>query len=106
VIATCRFGLCALPSETEWVEFKVNYTEPQAIGRCIAALANTAALVGKAFAYLVWGARDEDHALAGTMFDPYLARVGNEELESWLLRLLEPNIDSFRLPARLVEQPA
>jgi hypothetical protein len=35
--------LCALPSETEWVEFKVNYTEPQAIGRCIAALANTAA---------------------------------------------------------------
>jgi ATP-dependent DNA helicase RecG len=37
--------------------------------------------------------RDEDHALVGTMFDPYLARVGNEELESWLLRLLEPKID-------------
>lgn len=85
--------LCALPSETEWVEFKVNHTEPQAIGRYISALANTAALVGKAFAYLVWGVRDEDHALVGTMFDPYLARVGNEELESWLLRLLEPKID-------------
>jgi ATP-dependent DNA helicase RecG len=50
--------LCALPSETEWVEFKVNHAEPQAIGRYISALANTAALVGKAFTYLVWGVRD------------------------------------------------
>jgi ATP-dependent DNA helicase RecG len=29
----------------------------------------------------------------GTRFDPHAARVGNEELESWLLRLLEPKID-------------
>jgi ATP-dependent DNA helicase RecG len=72
--------LCALPSETEWVEFKVNHAEPQAIGRYISALANTAALVGKAFAYLVWGVRDEDHALVGTMFDPCLVRVGTR---SW-----------------------
>ena len=94
--------LCSLPSETEWVEFKVNHTEPQAIGRYISALANTAALVGKAFAYLVWGVRDEDHALVGTMFEPRLARVGNEELESWLLRLLEPKID-FRFFRVMVE---
>ena len=52
--------LCALPRETEWVEFKVNDAEPQAIGELISALANAAALVGKAFAYLVWGVRDED----------------------------------------------
>lgn len=85
--------LCALPRETEWVEFKLNGAEPQAVGEYISALANAAALVGKAFAYLVWGVRDKDHAVIGSTFKPHAARVGNEELESWLLRLLEPKID-------------
>lgn len=85
--------LCKLPQETEWAEFKVNDAQPQEIGEQISALANSAALAGKAFAYLVWGVRDEDHALVGTTFDPRAAKVGNEELESWLLRLLEPKID-------------
>lgn len=92
-LASLLRELCALPRETEWVEFKVNDAEPQAIGEYISALANAAALAGKAFAYLVWGVRDEDHAVVGTTFDPYAARVGNEEQESWLLRLLEPKID-------------
>jgi len=85
--------LCALPRETEWVELKVNEAEPKSIGEYISALANAAALVGKAFAYMIWGVRDDDHAMVGTTFDPSAARVGNEELESWLLRLLEPKID-------------
>ncbi len=92
-LASLLHELCALPRETEWVEFKVDKAEPQAIGEYISALSNAAALVGKAFAYLVWGVRDTDHAVVGTSFDPYTARVGNEELESWLLRLLEPKID-------------
>ena len=50
--------LCALPRETEWVELKVNEAEPQGIGEYLSALANAAALVGKAFAYLVWGGLD------------------------------------------------
>ena len=81
--------LCKLPRETEWVEFKVNDAEPQAIGGQLSELANAAALEGKAFAYLVWGVRDEDHAVVGTSFAPRAARVGNEELENWLLRLLD-----------------
>lgn len=85
--------LRALPREPEWVEFKVNDAEPQAIGEYISALANSAALVGQAFAYLVWGVQNGDHAIVGTHFDAHAARVGNEELESWLLRLLEPKID-------------
>jgi len=36
--------LCALPRETEWVEFKVNYAEPRDIGEYISALANAAAV--------------------------------------------------------------
>jgi predicted HTH transcriptional regulator len=85
--------LCALPRETEWVEFKANDAEPEAIGQYISALGNSAALVGKAFAYLVWGVSNDDHSIVGTDFEPHEARMGNEELESWLLRLLEPKID-------------
>ena len=33
------------------------------------------------------------HDLVGTTFDPATAKVGNEELENWLLRLLSPRID-------------
>jgi len=75
------------------VEFKENLAQPQEIGEYISALANSAALMGKAFAYLVWGVRDDDQALVGTTFDAHRTRVGNEELENWLLRLLEPKID-------------
>jgi len=35
-----------LPKETEWVEFKCNYANPEKIGEYISALANSAALKG------------------------------------------------------------
>lgn len=85
--------LCTLPRETEWVEFKQNDATPETIGENMSALANSAALEGKASAYLVWGISNEDHAVVGTVFDPSQRRVGNEELENWLLRLLEPKIE-------------
>lgn len=97
--------LCALSSETEWIEFKANKADPQAIGEYISALANSAALSGKAFAYLVWGVRDDDHSVVGTGFEPHAARVGNEELESWLLRLLEPKIDFRFFTVSVNERP-
>jgi predicted HTH transcriptional regulator len=84
--------LCKLPQETEWAEFKENNADPQEIGEYISALANSAALVGKAFAYLVWGVADADHAIVGTRFNPGATKIGNEELENWLLRLLAPKI--------------
>jgi predicted HTH transcriptional regulator len=93
--------LCKLPHETEWAEFKVDNDDPQAIGEYISALANSAALAGKTRGYLLWGVRDSDHALVGTRFEPKTAKRGNEELESWLLRLLNPRID-FRFFEALV----
>ena len=45
--------LCSLTGETEWVEFKVNRRKPEEVGEYISALANSAALAGKAFAYLI-----------------------------------------------------
>ena len=85
--------LCKLPKESEWVEFKKNDAEPKNIGEYISAMANSAALVGKAHGYIVWGVRDKDHAVVGTAFDPNRKKIGNEGLENWLLRLLEPKIN-------------
>ena len=85
--------LSKLPRETEWVEFKVNAYEPQEIGEYVSALANSAALSGKPFAYVGWGIADHDHAVVGTNFSPRARKVGNEELENWLLHLLAPKIN-------------
>ena len=81
-----------LPNETEWLEFKHNNDDPQEIGEYLSALANSAALFGKAHAYLVWGIENGTHAVIGTSFSPLTAKVGNEALENWLLRLLSPKI--------------
>ena len=97
--------LCKHPKETEWVEFKVNTDRPQEIGEYISALANSAALSGKAFAYVVWGVSDEDHEVVGTSFDPGSAKVGNEEIENWLLRLLAPRIHFRFLEVSVDESP-
>ncbi|TVO55318.1 ATP-binding protein [Denitromonas halophila] len=91
-----------LPSETEWVEFKHNNADPDEIGEYLSALANAAALTGKVHAWLVWGLDNDSHAIIGTTFNPAAARVGNEELESWLLRLLSPKIN-FRFYALQAE---
>ena len=81
-----------LPSETEWVEFKRNSEKPEEIGEYLSALANSAALVGKSSAYIVCGIDDAPHDVVGTTFEPGKRKVGGEELENWLLRLLEPKI--------------
>ena len=84
--------LLKLPAETGWVEFKENNDSPEEIGQYLSALSNTAALEGKANAYLVWGVRDGTHEVVGTGFRPAQAKKGSEELESWLLRLLGPRL--------------
>lgn len=71
-----------IPHETEWVEFKHNNDNPDEIGEYLSALANSAALLGKVNAYLVWGVDNRSHKVIGTAFRPARAKVGNEELES------------------------
>lgn len=94
--------LCKLPRETEWVEFKVSNGDPQEIGEYLSALANAAALNGKANAYVVWGVEDQSHRIVGTTFSAADAKKGNEPLETWLLRLLTPKLD-FRFHEFAVE---
>lgn len=92
-LVSLLYELCKLPDETEWVEFKHNNDNPEEIGEYLSALANGAALMGKVHAYMVWGVADKSHDIIGTVFNPIATKVGNEELESWLLRLLNPKIN-------------
>ncbi len=56
-------------------------------------LANSAALAGEPYAYLVWGIADGDHAVVGTTFRPHTLKKGNAGLKIWLFGLLCPKID-------------
>jgi ATP-dependent DNA helicase RecG len=94
-----------IPHETEWVEFKHNNDNPDEIGEYLSALANSAALLGKVNAYLVWGVDNRTHKVIGTAFRPARAKIGNEELESWLLRLLSPKINFRFHELQVDDQP-
>jgi ATP-dependent DNA helicase RecG len=85
--------LRAFPKENEWLEFKVSFVKEDEIGSRISALSNSACLHEKKSAYLVFGVHNESHDVVGTRFRPKHRKVGNEELENWLARLLEPRID-------------
>lgn len=84
--------LCSLPQETEWVEFKHNNDDAPLMGEYISALANSAALLGKQSAYVVWGVDNSSQQVVGTEFKPSTARYKNQELESWLLQKISPKI--------------
>lgn len=79
------------PNETEWLEFKVNNSDPKLIGKDISALANSAAYHERSNAYMIWGIDDKDHSIIGTDFDFKSKRIGNEELENWLRHQLSNN---------------
>ena len=85
-------ALCRPSGETEWIEYKRNYANPDDVGRYISALANGAALNEQPHGYLMWGVEDGTGELVGTTFDPHKAKKGNEPLEAWLLRLLDPKV--------------
>jgi predicted HTH transcriptional regulator len=87
--------LIKMPKETEWVEFKLNYNkhQPEEIGEYISALSNSGCLHNKGIRYLVFGIENKTHNIIGTSFRPKQEKVGNEELENWLAKLLNPRID-------------
>jgi len=84
--------LCRLPAENEWVEFKVNQTEPRMIGRRISALANSAALLHQPAGFIVWGVKDGSHQIVGTRFRPSKQKKGSEPLVPWLFQQLTPPV--------------
>lgn len=97
--------LVRLPSENEWVEFKVDNDDPEMVGQYVSCLANSAALAGQETGYLVWGINDATHEIVGTRFDPSTAKKGNEDLAAWILRLLDPHVDFSFHSVQMDERP-
>lgn len=110
--------LRALPKENEWVEFKTgNVTTNDKLGQYISGLSNAACIANQAFAYLVFGVNDETHQVVGTNYKFKNRKEGNEELELWVRRFLNPSIkfdhfpcdydtnylEIFRIPAAIGE---
>ena len=85
--------LISLPQETETVEFKQNNSDPDRIGECISALANSANLEEARCAYLVFGIQDKEHRIIGTKVQPKEQKVGNTNLEIYLQQNLNPKSD-------------
>lgn len=80
-----------LPGETEYLEFKLNFNEPEKEGQDISALANSAAYHGVPAAYKIWGIDDATHDVVGTKFSPRSKKVGNQAIEIWLRQGLSDN---------------
>ena len=76
--------LSKLPKEVGWVEFKHNNCEPNMIGEDISALANTATLNDRDYAYMIWGVDDTTHEIIGTKVRLQMEKKGEQELENWL----------------------
>ncbi len=85
--------LCALPHESEWVEFKQSNSNPEEIGEYLSVLANAACLENKEHGYLIYGIQDSSHRVVGTDFKPRTKKVRGQELENWLVTQLEPKVD-------------
>lgn len=106
-------GFRTLDREAEWVEYKLNNVSPHDISEYISALSNSAALLGKEIAGIVWGIDNVTRQIVGTTFRPHQQKIQNCELEMWLSTHLEPRLD-FRFheftaegqPIVLLEIPA
>lgn len=78
------------PAEAPWLEFKQNNNDPDLIGKLVSALSNAARLEGRETAFLVWGVEDGTHRIIGTSFSPQTQKVGNQEFQFWLHKMLQP----------------
>ncbi|MCY4183941.1 MAG: putative DNA binding domain-containing protein [Rhodobacteraceae bacterium] len=79
-------------SESEWLEFKHNNSDPNTIGQLISAISNGSNIKNKSLGWVVWGIEDKTQKIVGTTFDPDKKKIGTEELKIWLLKNLQPAI--------------
>ena len=87
--------------EREWFEFKENFFIIDQIGEYISALSNSAAVLGRKNAYLIWGVNDKTHKIVGTNID-YDKAINNEPFKHYLARKLNPSI-SFEFVETYIE---
>ncbi len=86
----------AYEGEREWFEFKENWFEKDQLGEYISSLSNSAAILGKECAYMIWGITDLDHKIVGTSFNCEI-EINNEPLKHYLARNLSPSVNFYFL---------
>lgn len=87
--------------EREWFEFKENFSIIDQIGEYISALSNSAAILGRKYAFLIWGVNDKTHKIVGTNID-YDKSINNEPIKHYLARKLNPSI-SFEFVETIID---
>jgi len=85
-------SILALGQEREWIEFKKNKYTPELVGQYVSGLSNSARLKGQQRGYLIFGVEDKTLKLVGTRIRLLEEKHGNEPLEAWLNRLLDPHV--------------
>lgn len=83
--------LLSYKDEYEWLDFKENWFSKDEIGEYISAIANSTALCGKEFGYIVWGVNDETKEVVGTTVN-FNKDIDNEPYKHYLARNLTPKI--------------
>lgn len=87
-------------SEREWFEFKENCFEKDQVGEYISSLSNSAAILGRNCAYMIWGINNVNHEIVGTTIN-YEIEVNNEPLKHYLARNLNPSINFYFLETQM-----
>ena len=85
--------LAKMTYEASWLEFKHNNYNPEMIGQDISALANSATMEDRDYAYMIWGVQNETHEFVGTDYDFQSLKRGNEEIGNWLRHQMSNNAD-------------
>lgn len=91
-------------TEQEWVEFKHNLIGHDKVGAYLSALANSAAIAGQKYGFVVWGVDDVSAKIVGTTANPWRHKVGNEDFIPWLRGWLSPESADFEFHEVELEQ--
>lgn len=94
LLATLR----SFPKETDWVEFKANKFDSEAVRRYVSGLANAAMFQRQKLAYMVWGVADGTHEIVGTTVRLESETVGAEAFLLWLNKYVRPKINVHHCP--------
>lgn len=77
--------------EEERFEFKLDWFQPRQLGEYISALSNSATMLGREYAYFIWGIDDLTREIVGTTFN-YYQSYNDEPYQNFLIRNLKPSI--------------
>jgi len=79
--------------EREWFEFKKGNFDPEEFGQYVSALANSAMLLDKRHAFLIFGIDDKTLEVVGTSVNLQKEKKGGMNFEMWLNQMLTPKIN-------------